>query len=217
MEWWKFVIICVIGYMFGNINFARIISATRKKDITTMGSGNPGTMNVLRNLGAFWAAMTLIGDVVKSVIPSIIGLVWIGRPALYAGGLSAVVGHIYPVVYKFKGGKGVASAIGVFAVAYPLVMAIGFAGGFIFLYFSKYASITSLILITAMSIYAGYTEQDLAVRIMIFSIWILVWFGHRTNIINAIIGKERKTDLAKAFSKIKTGNKKNKKTEKTEA
>ena len=217
MEWWKILIVCVIGYMFGNINFARIISATRKKDITTMGSGNPGTMNVLRNLGTKWAALTLIGDVVKSVIPSIIGLFWIGRTALYAGGLSAVVGHIYPIVYKFKGGKGVASAIGVFAVAYPLVMAIGFVGGFVFLYFSKYASITSLILITAMSIYAGYFEPDLAIRIMIFSIWLLVWVGHRSNIIKAILGKERKTDLAKAFSKIKTKGKKTEKTEKTEA
>ncbi len=217
MEWWKLVIVCFVGYMLGNINFARIVSAAKKKDITEMGSGNPGTMNVLRNLGARWAAMTLIGDVLKSAIPSLIGLLWIGRTALYAGGLSAVVGHIYPIIYKFKGGKGVASAIGVFAVAYPLVMAIGFAGGFVFLYFSKYASITSLILITAMSIYAGYYETDIAVRIIIFGIWLLVWVGHRGNIMRAIVGKERKTDLAKAFSKIKTKEKKYKKTEKTEA
>ncbi len=217
MEWWKLVIVCFVGYMLGNINFARIVSVAKKKDITEMGSGNPGTMNVLRNLGARWAAMTLIGDVLKSAIPSLIGLLWIGRTALYAGGLSAVVGHIYPIIYKFKGGKGVASAIGVFAVAYPLVMAIGFAGGFVFLYFSKYASITSLILITAMSIYAGYYETDIAVRIIIFGIWLLVWVGHRGNIMRAIVGKERKTDLAKAFSKIKTKEKKYKKTEKTEA
>ena len=96
-------------------------------------------------------------------------------------------------------------------------MAIGFAGGFVFLYFSKYASITSLILITAMSIYAGYYETDIAVRIIIFGIWLLVWVGHRGNIMRAIVGKERKTDLAKAFSKIKTKEKKYKKTEKTEA
>ena len=82
MEWWKLVIVCFVGYMLGNINFARIVSAAKKKDITEMGSGNPGTMNVLRNLGARWAAMTLIGDVLKSAIPSLIGLLWIGRTAL---------------------------------------------------------------------------------------------------------------------------------------
>jgi len=204
LDWWKYVIVCVVGYFLGNINFARIISRSQKKDITELGSGNPGTMNMVRNMGAKWGALTLVGDVVKSVAASMFGLLFIGTYGLYAGGLSAVVGHIYPIIYGLKGGKGVASAIGVFLVAYPVVSLVSFAAAFVFLLLAKYASLTSLILITTLTIYVGYVQNDLAIRIMVFSIWLLVWLGHRSNIMKAIVGKERKTDLAKAFSKIKT-------------
>ena len=119
--WWKFVIVAVLGYLIGGINFATVFAKLNKKNIRDMGSGNPGTMNMMRNLGAKWGALTFVCDALKGTISALLGSWIIGTvTGMYAGGLGAVLGHIYPIYSGLKGGKGVATAIGVFFATSPL-------------------------------------------------------------------------------------------------
>ena len=206
--WWKIVISVIIGYLMGNINFAVIITRLNKKNIKEMGSGNPGTMNMLRNMGAKWGALTLIGDAAKSAIPSLIGNALVGPIGMYAAGLASVVEHVYPVSMGFKGGKGVACAIGFFLVASPITALITFAGIVVFLLITQYGSLASLLFVTVLTVEQGViyggAPANVAIIIMLFAIWALVWFCHRTNIVRAVLGKEHRSNLMNSFKKIKT-------------
>lgn len=208
--WWHYVLIALGGYLLGGVNFATIFAKLNKKNIRDMGSGNPGTMNVMRNLGAKWGILTLVCDGIKGALPSLIGLHVIGVTGLYAGGLSAVFGHIYPIYTGFKGGKGVATSIGVFVVADPLWSLIAFGILLVILLLSEYASLSNMIFVTILTIQQGikYIGINLPVSIMLFLIWLLVVYGHRTNITNLVIGKERKSRILKILSKIKDKEKK---------
>ena len=104
-------LVVVLSYLLGSINFAYITARIKGIDISSEGSGNPGTSNVLRTLGKGSAAIVLFGDLLKGAIPII--YFYQDRYFLIYG-LAAVIGHIYPVFYKFKGGKGVATYLGVY-------------------------------------------------------------------------------------------------------
>ena len=136
MLWWQFLLLAIGSYLMGNINFAIIISKLKKKDIRTLGSGNPGTLNMSRNFGLKIGLLTLVLDIFKGAIPTFIGFI-IYRNTYFVGtslsiellakvgcGFFAVLGHVFPVFMKFKGGKGIATTIGVFAVCNPLIAVI---------------------------------------------------------------------------------------------
>lgn len=232
MEWYFALILgieVIISYFVGNISFARIISKHKHGDITKVGSGNPGSTNMLRIYGAKTGFLTLFLDIIKGVIPSLMGFLTfyytMGNSwqliGLYSCGLATVVGHMFPVVYKFKGGKGVATTLGVFAVADPLIMLIVFAGAFVYVLFFEYVSVASLLIVTAMSIVEVYKIPDdatsgvaLAIRLLIFVMFTLVWFAHRANIQRLLVGKENKANLKKALKKILKQEKKERKQEK---
>ena len=229
MIWYMFLILgieVVISYFFGNISFARILSKLKKGDITKVGSGNPGSTNMLRTYGAKFGFLTLFLDIMKGVLPALMGyLTFIGQNnsdfmlvGLYACGLGVVLGHMFPVCYKFKGGKGVATTLGVFAVADPLIMLFVFIGAFVYVIFFEYVSVASLLLVTAMSIVEVYKIPDglpsgvsLTIRVLIFVLFTLVWFAHRQNIQRLLIGKENKANLKKALKKVLKQEKKDKK------
>ena len=144
----KYVLLVVGGYFLGNISGAKIISKLRKDDITKHGSGNPGSMNMLRTFGFKWGLVTLLFDAIKGAIPSLVGFYVFGGDinshqsyiGLYVGGLSAVIGHCFPVLFKFKGGKGVACMLGMFAVAEPYWAIIMFAVCFVYLLIFDYGA-----------------------------------------------------------------------------
>ena len=106
----KYILLIVCSYLLGSVNFARILSKNvMHGDITKSGSGNPGTMNMLRTYGFKAGALTLVLDALKGVIPALVGYFLFGGDGsnaayvgLYVGGLSAVVGHCFPVFYKFR-------------------------------------------------------------------------------------------------------------------
>ncbi len=100
------------AYLVGSLDFAVVVARARGLDIYDVGSGNPGTSNVLRTMGKGAAAMTLLGDVLKGVIAAAMGFLVAGEAGAAAGGFFAIVGHCYPVFHHFKGGKGVATAAG---------------------------------------------------------------------------------------------------------
>ena len=104
-------LIIILSYFLGSVNFAYITARIKGIDISSSGSGNPGTSNVLRTLGKGSAAIVLIGDLLKGALPVIFFSE--DQYCLFYG-VAAVLGHIYPVFYKFKGGKGVATYLGVY-------------------------------------------------------------------------------------------------------
>ena len=223
----KYVLLVIGSYLIGNISFARIISKLNHKDITKSGSGNPGSMNMLRSYGFKFGILTLILDTLKGAIPALVGsLIFSGNPiGIYVAGVSVILGHIYPVFYKFKGGKGIACTLGVFLVADPLWFLVFFALAFLYLLIFDYGSIASLFVVSALIIIEGAKaskmpyETSLPVCILLFTIFVLTWFAHRTNIKRLLIGKENKANLQqslkKHFKKEKTAIKNEYKEEKT--
>ena len=210
---WKYVVLVLIGYAFGNFNFARILSKLRKNKITDSGSGNPGTMNMLRTHGAILGAITLLFDALKAAIPALIGFLWLGNGEYFstesmipmlAGGVSAVVGHIFPVLYKFKGGKGIASTFGLFMMLNPIPGLIIFVICFIVFYFVKIGSVASFMFIYSFSIYQTIMPETRASWIPLVLIWGIValdTYAHKENIKRLLTNSERITSFKEGVQK----------------
>lgn len=210
LEVLKYAIVVVLGYLIGNINFARIISKFLKNDITKQGSGNPGTMNMLRTFGFKFGILTLFLDAMKGACASLIGFFVFGGDmstnysiiGLYVGGLSVVLGHNFPIFYKFKGGKGVACILGIYAVANPLWTLIAVAISFVYLCIFDYGAVASFIFITILTVLEATKHTGcIPITILLFVLFFLTWYMHRTNIARLLWGKERKVNLKKAFKK----------------
>lgn len=185
------------AYLIGSINFAIIFSRLKGTDITKKGSGNPGTMNVLRSVGKLWGVLTFICDCAKGVIFAVVGLYWVGSlDWLFILGVVTIIGHVLPIYSKFKGGKGVATSIGVFIVAYPIVGAIVLAVLIFMLLFIKYGFIGSITCITAITIYSCIVSRDNITAIVCsLIIWAIVVIRHYSNIKRLVRGEENTLKL----------------------
>jgi acyl phosphate:glycerol-3-phosphate acyltransferase len=107
------VLVVVAAYLLGSVDFAVLVARAKGVDIYSVGSGNPGTANVLRTVGRGAAAMVMAGDLLKGVIAAAAGQLITGDIVIgYAAGAAAVLGHCFPVWHRFKGGKGVATGAG---------------------------------------------------------------------------------------------------------
>lgn len=190
------------AYLVGSIDFAVIIARMHGLDIHEIGSGNPGTSNVLRTLGRGPAAMVLIGDTLKGVIGASIGAIAGGLVGAtpsdgishwaFAAGLATVIGHCYPVFHKFKGGKGVATGFGVVIFTVWQVAAIGIVVWAVLARFTKVASLSSLIvivLVIPLAIWQGVA--GLSLLWMLLTMALIIW-RHRSNIRRMVKGDEEK-------------------------
>lgn len=214
IEWWKYVIVIVVSYFLGNINFARILSKFKKTDITKQGSGNPGTMNMLRTFGIGLGVLTLVLDAGKGVLSALLGFLLFGgdyssataMTGLYIGGLSVVIGHNFPVIYKFKGGKGVACIIGMFLVASPIWVAGSFVFAFIiYLFIFDYAAVASFIFITILTfVEAQKFTGEFWISFLLYCLYFMTVYAHRSNIHRLLLGKENKVNFRKALKKLYT-------------
>ena len=118
-----------VSYLAGSVNNAIIICRLLGYDIRSLGSGNPGAMNMIRSVGLWWGVLTLVMDALKGALPALAGWFFLGDFCSFEGsrigaclcGLGVIAGHIFPVYYKFKGGKGVASTLGICMVLNPLL------------------------------------------------------------------------------------------------
>lgn len=191
--------LALIGaYLIGSLDFAFVVAQAKGVDITSVGSGNPGTSNVLRTLGRGPAAMVLIGDMLKGVIATAIGWIAAGgasvatEPLVWAAGFLAVVGHAFPVFHRFKGGKGVATGGGVLIFAVPLVAAIVAIAWVIVVKVWKVASIASLlglVLTIPGVILSGVRGHSL---LWFGAMLALIMWRHRPNIERMLSGSEEK-------------------------
>ena len=167
--WWQFILLAIGSYFMGNINFAIIISKLKKRDIRTLGSGNPGTMNMSRNFGLKIGVLTLVLDMLKGAIPTFVAFIIykdmyfvgttlpINQIAMVGCGFFAVLGHIFPIFMRFKGGKGIATTIGVFFVCNPLVALISGILAIAFILITEVGAMGSFIATTPGAIVACYS------------------------------------------------------------
>lgn len=109
------------AYLLGTFPSAAMVARSRGVDILTQGSGNPGASNVARVLGTRWGALVFVLDAVKGALPAVIGIALDTRPGAYAMVSAAVLGHMFPVSRRFRGGKGVATLAGAMLVLHPLI------------------------------------------------------------------------------------------------
>lgn len=187
----------VAAYVVGSIDFAVVVARMHGVDIHEVGSGNPGASNVLRSIGRLPAAMVLVGDTLKGVIGAAMGMIASGTADFqsewaFLAGLMAVIGHCYPVFHRFRGGRGVATGLGVLFFTVPLVGLITVVGWLILVSVTKTASISSLIAVAAaipLAIWQGVTGMSLLWLAVTAAL--IVW-RHRANIQRVFKGSEQK-------------------------
>lgn len=187
------------AYIVGSIDFAVIVARMHGVDIRQVGSGNPGASNVLRSIGRVPAAMVLVGDTLKGVIGAAMGMIAAGTVDFqsewaFLAGLAAVVGHCYPVFHRFRGGKGVATALGVLIFTIPWVGLIVVTSWIVLVKLTKTASISSLVVVAAsipLAIWQGVTGMSL---VWLVATVVLVIWRHRGNIQRVFTGEEQKVE-----------------------
>ncbi len=194
--------IALVAYLLGSINFAVLISKkSYHEDIREYGSKNAGTTNMMRTYGKKAAILTLLGDLLKGVVACVIGSLLLGQWGGYTAALFAVIGHMFPVWFRFKGGKGIATTAGVVLWLSPATF-----GVLLFLFvalvlWTRYISLGSVMgmlmyplilnrfaLMTPAVLQLAFPGRDLvAMAIMALAIW-----KHKANIIRLWQGKENK-------------------------
>jgi glycerol-3-phosphate acyltransferase PlsY len=186
------------AYLIGSVSFAIVVSKIfRLADPRTFGSGNPGATNVLRTGNKAAAALTLLGDCVKGVVPVALAVYFDERLALGDAGIALVsiavfAGHLWPLFFRFKGGKGVATALGVLLGLNPILGLATLSTWIVIAYAFRYSSLAALISALFAPFYYtllfGLNPIGFAVVVMSA---LLIW-RHRSNIGNLIAGKESK-------------------------
>lgn len=192
------ILVIVMAYLLGSLSFAVIVSKSMgMADPRSYGSGNPGATNVLRSGKKKAAVLTLLGDALKGLVA-----VWIAKYLWDAGSIATatvafvsvavLVGHMWPIFFGFKGGKGVATAVGVlYALSWPvalictivwLIMAFGL----------KISSLAALVATVLSPILSFYFMDETSWSVAVIFIAILVLYRHKSNIQNLLSGKESK-------------------------
>lgn len=186
------VVAIIVAYLLGSISFGIVVSSMQGVDIRSVGSGNPGTSNIMRTLGKKSAALVLLGDGLKGAAAAAIGAVWIGDDFGWVTLLVAVIGHSYPVWHGFRGGKSVATAIGGIAVLVPWVGAILAIVWIVALLVWKTASIGSLIVMVLVAPLVAVSGASTAAVVWSGAIALFVVVRHGSNIKRLLSSSEHK-------------------------
>ncbi|MDA8809717.1 glycerol-3-phosphate 1-O-acyltransferase PlsY [Candidatus Pelagibacter bacterium] len=189
-----YFIVGIVSYLMGSIPFGLILTKIfLNKDIREIGSGNIGATNALRTGNKLIGYSTLILDIAKAIIPVI--FVKINHPDLiYIASLCAFLGHVFPIWLKFKGGKGVATYVGIlFSINLLLGIIFTASWGIIFLIF-RYSSLSSIVGSISIPIYILITDQ-ISNAIFFGIMFVLIFFTHRENIKRLKNKEESKTKI----------------------
>lgn len=190
----EFFLVSFVSYLMGSIPFGFILTKLfLKQDIRTIGSGNIGATNALRTGNKFLGYSTLILDIAKAIIPIL--YVKNNYPDLiYLASLSAFLGHVFPIWLKFKGGKGVATYLGI-------LFSINFIYGFIFIsnwliifFLSKYSSLSSLIASFSIPVYLYISGNTNGLSFFLI-MFVLIFYTHRENVKRLKNQEETKTKI----------------------
>ena len=183
-----------VGYLFGSVPFAFLLSQKwRGIDIRRTGSGNVGATNVLRTSGVLTALTVVALDIAKGIgSVLVVQRFTAGDIAPAAAGLAAIVGHIYPVWLRFRGGKGVATACGVFSVLVPVAMAPALALFVVTVWLTRFVSLGSIVATVALGPIAWALHASRAVVGVSVAAAAVILFRHRSNLLRLAAGTERR-------------------------
>ncbi len=204
------IVTVVVAYLIGSINFAVIFAKIfLKRDVREIGSGNAGTTNVMRSAGFLPGALTFVCDALKGFVASYLGYCFFeylshfesGEWAnavhgAYICGLACMLGHVFPIFFQFKGGKGVATSVGIFAVCCPIAIVSGLVVFAIVTLVSKYvslASLTATVVVVVLSIYFyNYQGSIIVQAVLAIAMGAIVFLKHSSNIKRLLSGTESK-------------------------
>jgi acyl phosphate:glycerol-3-phosphate acyltransferase len=174
----------VASYLAGSIPFGLLVARARGVDIREVGSKNIGATNVARTLGKKYGALVLILDALKGLAPTLVArhVLHLDDNALALVGLAAILGHVFPVWLRFRGGKGVATALGVFAALTPIAAAASVLVYLLAVLILRISSVGSLAGATTLLAAMVLLREPPAILILGAAVWVLVIVRHRENI-----------------------------------
>ncbi len=202
------ILLIVIAYLIGSIPTAVLVSKVFFGiDIRDYGSGNAGATNTFRVLGTKWGAFVMAVDVLKGVLASFLYLLlpyyltnqWDRTNFMIGLGLAAVVGHIFPIWANFKGGKGVATLLGMVVAIQPLVALCVLGVFLLVLYLTRFVSLSSILASIAFPLFilVIFNEPEPLYRVFAISVALLVILTHQKNISRLVHGSENKARIFK--------------------
>ena len=195
------IVLIILSYLFGSISTSTIICRIKNVDIKKIGSGNAGATNTVRALGKKYGALVLVLDILKGVIPTLIASTLstnsLTLPILCA--FSIVLGHVFPIYFSFKGGKGAATFIGTIMVLFPIGALICFITWISIIFLSGYvglATILAAIIFPLSILIAG------KMNLLFFGVtaMLFVLIAHYKNFIRLLRGKENKFEKVHIFN-----------------
>ncbi len=191
------ILLIIFGYLLGSIPSGLLISKAKGIDIRKVGSGNIGGTNVLRALGSKWAGLTVVLDVIKGVIPAYLAIHFLTLDwKIVLVAISPILGHVFPVWLKFKGGKGVATTAGVLLILLEWkILLVWLSIWLLVLVTSKTMSFTNLLMASFLPLAFWFSSLSLAYFIFGFILAILIWWAHRENLQRIKEGRESKFKL----------------------
>lgn len=190
------IVAAALGYIVGSIPFAYLLARRHGIDLRLAGSGNVGAANVLRTTGVPAAVLAMCLDAAKGTVVVVLAQrAAMGTSPVVVAGLASIVGHVYPVWLRFKGGKGVATAAGVFVVLAPVALGIAAAAFVVAAVLSRYISVGSLAAAVALAMATPALDAPAATSIGAFAAAMLIMHRHRGNIARLLAGSERRVGL----------------------
>ncbi len=190
------IILIILSYLLGSIPAGFLVGSSAGVDVRSAGSGNIGATNVARTLGWKKGLVTLFADVAKGFLPVMAAhLLDLGEVAAAAAGLAAFAGHLYPVFLRFKGGKGVATAAGVYLGAMPLGILVVLGVFVLVMLAARRVSLASMLAAVLAPVVAWALSYPAEVAWMSLVIGILVVVRHRENIRRLMAGEEPRFNL----------------------
>lgn len=190
-------LIVVASYLIGSIPTGVIIAKYFfRVDLKNVGSGNIGATNVMRALGKKMGVVTLVGDALKGIIPVLFAIIYkpypINQPLIFFCAVFAFLGHLFPVYLKFKGGKGVATALGIVVILFPLQTLLCAIVFFLAVLKTRIVSVGSLLAALSLPIFVSFRAQNTYQILLAIIISVLIIIKHKDNIHRLLEGKENK-------------------------
>jgi len=193
------VLLIIGAYLLGSLSTAIILCRLMGlPDPRTQGSGNPGATNVLRFGGKKLAALTLLGDLVKGLVPVLVARAFTADPIVLAAvAFAAFLGHLFPVFFGFKGGKGVATALGVLlGLSWPVALA-ALLTWLVMAAVFRYSSLSALTAATLAPVYMWWLNGQQPFIVMALGLSLILLWRHRANIQRLLAGQESRIGAKK--------------------
>ena len=189
----EILILCLLAYLCGSIPFGMLLAKTQNIDIREHGSGNIGATNVTRIIGKKLGFITLVGDVLKGWIIVFLASQWFEKPILIAlAGFMVFFGHLYSIFLRFKGGKGVATGLGIFSFIMPLPTLFSSGIFVLILKLSGYVSLSSILAAISLPILGIFFKIPLPYIYLASIVGLFTLQKHHENIIRIVQGTEAK-------------------------